>query len=51
MVADPYRPLEDLNDAQVKEWVQKENELSDKYLADSKYRGSFKFSLDELYDF
>ncbi|MBK5109059.1 MAG: hypothetical protein JJE12_13050, partial [Anaerolineales bacterium] len=51
LVADPYRWLEDPNSAQTKEWIDNQNELTQKYLGDIPLKNSIKQRLTELWDF
>jgi prolyl oligopeptidase len=51
LVADPYRWLEDPNSAQTKEWIDNQNELTQKYLGDIPDINSIKQRLTELWDF
>ena len=51
LVADPYRWLEDPNSAQTKEWIDNQNELTQKYLGDIPDKNSIKQRLTELWDF
>jgi prolyl oligopeptidase len=52
-VADPYRWLENdvRNDAEVRNWVTAENEVTDKFLATLPLRAAFKRRMTELYDY
>jgi prolyl oligopeptidase len=52
-VADPYRWLENdvRNDAEVRNWVTAENEVTDKFLATLQLRAAFKRRMTELYDY
>ena len=51
LVADPYRWLEDPNSAQTKEWIDNQNELTQKYLGDIPDKNSIKQRLTELWNF
>ena len=51
MVADPYRWLEDPNSAETKEWIKKQNQLTQSYLADIPEKNKIKERLKELWDY
>ena len=51
LVADPYRWLEDPNSAQTKEWIDNQNELTQKYLGNIPDKNSIKQRLTELWNF
>ncbi len=50
-VADPYRWMEDDNSAEIKEWIEAENKLTDSYLNDIPQRAKFKSRLTELWNY
>ncbi|SNS25739.1 prolyl oligopeptidase [Granulicella rosea] len=50
-VADPYRWMEDVDSAEVKEWVDAENALTQEYLAAVPQREKIHARLMELYNF
>src|SRR5688572_31014702 len=52
-VADPYRWLENdvRNDAEVADWVERQNAVTDAYLAKLPARAWFKQRIGELYDY
>lgn len=47
-VADPYRPLEDENDAATKAWIEAENVVTQDYLSKIPFRGRLHDRLSEL---
>ena len=51
IVADPYRWLEDPNSAETKEWIKKQNQLTQSYLADIPEKNKIKERLKELWDY
>ena len=50
-VADPYRWLEDDMSEDTKDWVQKENELTNSYLGQIPFRDNIKKRLTELWNY
>src|SRR6476660_2069208 len=50
-VADPYRWMEDLNSADVKQWVDAQNAVTTKYLDALPVRDALKKRITELYDY
>jgi prolyl oligopeptidase len=50
-VADPYRWLEDDNSAETAQWVAKENEVTNAYLANIPFRARIKARLEALYNY
>jgi prolyl oligopeptidase len=46
IVKDPYRWLENVNSLQTRDWVKKENKLSDNYLRKSAFRAHMSGSID-----
>lgn len=50
-VEDPYRWLEDDNAADTKAWVQKQNEVTETYLATIPYRDKIKKRLEALWNY
>jgi prolyl oligopeptidase len=50
-VADPYRWMEDLNAAEVKQWVDAENAVTFKYLDSLSQRDPLKKRITELYNY
>ncbi len=50
-VSDPYRWLENDMAAETKDWVQRENAVSNAYLANIPYRDAIKKRLTELWDY
>ncbi|HEY6978019.1 MAG TPA: prolyl oligopeptidase family serine peptidase [Chitinophagaceae bacterium] len=50
-VADPYRWLENDTAADTKDWVQRENEVTNAYLARITYRSAIKDRLTELWNY
>ncbi|HTD97545.1 MAG TPA: hypothetical protein VK627_11455, partial [Edaphobacter sp.] len=50
-VRDPYRWMEDVDSAEVKTWVDAENELTQSYLAEVPSRATMLGRLMELTDF
>lgn len=50
-VADPYRWLEDDNSEETKEWVQRQNEITNKYLEQIPYRDKIKKRFEELLNY
>ena len=50
-VADPYRWMEDLNSAEVKQWVDAENAVSAKYLDALPLRDQLKARITELWNY
>src|SRR5436190_13705398 len=50
-VPDPYRWMEDLNSAEVKQWVDAENAVTFKYLDSLPMRDALKQRITELYDY
>ncbi len=50
-VADPYRWMEDLNAAEVKQWVDAQNAVTFKYLDSLPLRDVLKKRITELYDY
>ncbi|MBO9516691.1 MAG: S9 family peptidase [Porphyrobacter sp.] len=52
-IADPYRWLENdvRNDAEVADWVERQNKLTDSYLAKLPMRAWFKQRIGQLYDY
>lgn len=50
-VTDPYRWMEDDQNEEVKDWIQKQNEFTSSYLDQIPYRDSLKNRLKELWDY
>jgi prolyl oligopeptidase len=50
-VSDPYRWLEDDNSAETKDWVKKENDVTNAYLAKIPFRADVKRRLEELWNY
>jgi prolyl oligopeptidase len=50
-VADPYRWLENDTAAEVKDWVQKENTVTQQYLSQIPYRAAIRKRMADLYNF
>lgn len=50
-VPDPYRWLEDLDDADTKAWIEKQNDVTFGYLDDIPERDAIRERLTELYDY
>lgn len=50
-VADPYRPLEDLDAPETVRWVQAERELTESILSEAASRGSIRRRVAELWDY
>ena len=50
-VADPYRPLEDADDAATRAWVEAENRLTRDYLASVRERDTILDRLTQLWDY
>ena len=50
-VADPYRWMEDLNAAEVGQWVQSQNAVTEKYLSALPMRERFKSRITELWNY
>lgn len=50
-VADPYRWLEDDNSEETKDWVKKQNEVTNAYLAKIPFRADVKKRLEELWNY
>ena len=51
VVKDPYRWLEDDNSAETKEWVEKENAITQSYLSKIPYRDAVKKRLEEMWNY
>ncbi len=51
MVSDPYRWMEDVDSAELKTWVDAENELTQQYLAEIPVRETMQRRLMELINF
>ncbi|MFQ6610009.1 MAG: prolyl oligopeptidase family protein [Fidelibacterota bacterium] len=49
-VVDPYRPLEDLDAPETKQWVDAQNVLTESYLKQIPYREKIRSRLTELWD-
>src|SRR5690348_6209812 len=49
-VADPYRWMEDLNSADVAQWVKAENDITERYLVTLPMRERFKSRITELWN-
>ncbi len=50
-VADPYRWMEDLDSARLKEWIEAENRVTNGYLAEIPARDRIKSRLTDLWDY
>jgi len=50
-IADPYRWMEDLNSAEVKQWVDAENAMTAKYLDSLPVRDALKKRITDLYNY
>jgi len=50
-IADPYRWMEDLNSAEVKQWVDAENAITAKYLDSLPVRDALKKRITDLYNY
>lgn len=50
-VSDPYRWLENVDSSDVHAWVQSENEVTDRYLAQIPYRAKLRERLEQLYNY
>lgn len=50
-VPDPYRWLEDLNDADTQKWIEQQNELTFDYLRDIPFRETLRNDVRNSYDF
>lgn len=50
-VADPYRWLEDSNSVETKGWIEAQNALTQRYLAEIPRRGAIRSRLRELWDY
>jgi prolyl oligopeptidase len=50
-IADPYRWMEDLNSAEVKQWIDAENAITAKYLDSLPVRDALKKRITDLYDY
>ena len=51
IVSDPYRWLEDSNSGQTKEWIKKQNDLTQGYLEDIPQKSKIRQRLKELWNF
>lgn len=51
LVSDPYRWLENSGDPEVQEWVAKQNELTQRFLAEDDFRPLLKKRLEELWNY
>lgn len=51
LVADPYRWLENSEDAEVQDWVQEQHELTEKFFESSDPRAALKERLTDLWDY
>ena len=51
VVADPYRPLEDLDSAQTRKWIAEEQALTAKYLETLTSRSHFRDRLHAVVDY
>ena len=50
LVADPFRPLEDLDSPDTKQWVNEQNVLTESYLKQIPYREKIRSRLTELWN-
>lgn len=50
-VADPYRWMENLDSPELKEWIDKENEITSGYLGKIPFREKFKNRLTDIWNF
>lgn len=51
VVADPYRWMEDLNSAELKDWIKKENEITFSYLDKIPFRDKIRQRLTEIWNY
>ena len=50
-VSDPYRWMEDDNSEETAKWVEAENKITNKYLADIPFRGQLKERLTHIWNY